>query len=103
MSAPSDPPETGAARRVELIYFEGCPNLAAARANLRTALEAHGTEAEVREWKQGDPEAPDYVEGYASPTVLVDGRDVAGGTTAAGRSCRAEGAPSVEAIRRALA
>lgn len=92
----------GAPGRVELIYFEGCPHVAEARANLKAALESQGAQVAVREWSQDDTAAPAYVRSHASPTVLVDGRDVAGETTGAGRSCRASGAPSVDAIRRAL-
>lgn len=102
MNATRTDPGSTARRRVELIYFAGCPNVAAARTNLRAALEAQGTPCDVREWTQGDPAAPDYVRDRASPTVLVDGQDVSGEASGRGASCRAAGAPTVEEIRRAL-
>jgi hypothetical protein len=89
--------------KIELIYFDGCPNADRARANVRRALDIAGVRAESIEWEQGNPAAPPYVRDYGSPTVLVNGRDVTGaGGRVAGSSCRAEGAPSVESIRAAL-
>lgn len=88
---------------VELVYLEGCPNVAAARENLGRALGAVGLPAVWREWERNDPAAPSHVRGYPSPTVLVNGRDVTGeapGPTAP--ACRAGGAPTVDRIRRAL-
>lgn len=86
--------------KIELIYFDGCPHIDRARANVRQALDTSGVRAEVIEWEQGNPAAPTYVRDYGSPTVLVDGRDVAGvGSRVAAASCRVDGAPSVEAIR----
>lgn len=86
-------------RRIELVYFDGCPNADRARENLRTALEGEPW----TEWNVSSDETPDYFRRYASPTVLVDGRDVtgeAGQSTA--MACRADGAPSPELIRQAL-
>ncbi|HKI96119.1 MAG TPA: hypothetical protein VJ992_12605 [Gemmatimonadales bacterium] len=90
--------------KVELIYFQGCPHVAEARANLAVALERAQLKAPVREWDRDDPAAPPYTRQYPSPTVLVNGRDVSGGAAGAGgASCRAAGAPSVERIHEALA
>lgn len=89
--------------KIELIYFNGCPNAARARENVRTALTTSGIIADVKEWEQSDPAAPPYVIEYGSPTVLVDGRDVTGVRAGAfAKSCRVDGAPAVEAIRDAL-
>ncbi|MBI1215482.1 MAG: hypothetical protein GC185_06665 [Alphaproteobacteria bacterium] len=91
--------------KTELIYFEGCPNAAFARENLRKALDA-GDGAEWTEWEQSDENAPDYVRQYGSPTILVDGKDIAGGPSdcCAAHSCRLYegGVPSVDMIRKAL-
>ncbi len=90
--------------KIELIYFRGCPHTEQARANIRQALESIGVDSAVEEWDRDDPDAPAYVRGYSSPTILVDGRDVTGeGTLAGGASCRAGGAPSVDQIRAAIA
>lgn len=87
-------------RTVDLIYFDGCPNAEAARTNLRALM----LEEPWREWNLSSPETPERFRCFGSPTVLVDGRDVtgqAGGTAA--MACRADGAPSLDNIRKALA
>ncbi|HEX5438032.1 MAG TPA: hypothetical protein VFW98_12780 [Gemmatimonadaceae bacterium] len=90
--------------KLELIYFRDCPHAAEARSNLRAALAATGKRVLVDEWDRDDAASPAYVRGYASPTVLVNGRDVSGDAPAAdAASCRAAGAPSTETILRALA
>ena len=79
--------------RIELIYFEGCPNTDPARANLRQAVSELGRIADWQEWEQSDPQVPDYVRQYGSPTVLVDGRDVTGVEPGVcGATCKAGGA-----------
>ncbi len=86
-------------RRVELIYFEGCPNVSLARDNLRTALVAAGREWTWTKWDLLADSTPEHLRRYGSPTVLVDGRDVTGGDAGgAARPCRVDGAPSVTAI-----
>ena len=88
---------------VELIYFAGCPFVDAARAALRTAISATGLPLAWQEWDQTAPTAPAHVQGFASPTVLVDGRDVTGvGASSAGPCC-AGGAPGSELILAAIA
>lgn len=85
---------------VQLLYFDGCPNVEAARRNLKAAM----ARASVKDtWTDVDLQsrsAPPDLKGFPSPTVLIDGVDV---TTAARNAegngaCRAGGAPSVEAI-----
>jgi hypothetical protein len=96
---------------VELVYDSDCPNLANARAQLLRAFVRVGLEARWTEWQTDEPEAPPHVRGYGSPTVVVNGRDVAGATPVAGmRGCRVyanvegepRGAPPVEVIVAAL-
>jgi hypothetical protein len=88
---------------IELIYFEGCPNVERARTNIGEALVALDLTAEWQEWEQGDPGVPEYVKQHGSPTVLVNGRDVTGVETGVGgAACRADGAPSADVIRAAL-
>lgn len=96
---------------VELVYDADCPNVGAARAELLRAFGRAGLAPRWQEWRAGDPAAPPHVRGYGSPTVLVDGRDVAGEAPGAGgRSCRLyaggdgapRGAPPLAAIVAAL-
>src|SRR6266581_4564315 len=93
--------------RVELIYDADCPNVGETRANLLQALAAVRLEAKWTEWERSSPASPVYAAGFGSPTLLVDGRDVAGEDPAAHISCcrlyaaaegRFAGAPSVELI-----
>lgn len=90
-------------RWIELVYFSGCPHVDLARANVEAALSRLGRSRLWAEWDLGDPGTPTRVRGHASPTVLVGGRDVAGDAPASDAlSCRAQGAPSVEQIARAI-
>jgi mercuric ion transport protein len=84
---------------IELLYFDGCPNAESARENLASVL---GSGSWV-EWNLAGEDTPEYFRRFGSPTVLVDGRDVTGevGGSAA-MACRADGAPSVDMIRRAV-
>lgn len=92
--------------KVELIYFEGCPNAEPARQNLKKAFDAAGIKAEWTEWEQGAANTPEYARQYGSPTILIDGKDIAGGPgeCCAPASCRIYegGVPSVDLIRSKL-
>jgi multidrug transporter EmrE-like cation transporter len=77
------------ANRVELIYDADCPNVAAARSLLIKAFARTGVSARWREWERSAPDRPDYASRYGSPTLLVDGKDVAGAAPVAGAgACR---------------
>jgi hypothetical protein len=90
-------------QKIELIYFDGCPNAQPARDNLRRALEEAALPPTWHEWEQGDAGAPEHVKQYGSPTVLVNDRDVTGvGAGVAASACRADGACSTETILAAL-
>ena len=98
-------------KQVELIYDLDCPNKEQARTNLQRAFSEAGIPAEWTEWDRGDLSSPSHVQLYGSPTILVDGEDVAGEKPSEEvSSCRLYvdsngeygGAPSVEAILKAL-
>lgn len=75
--------------RIELIYDPDCPNIEAARTVLRAACRQAGTDAVWQEWSRADPSSPDYVAKFGSPTILVDGKDVAGADSGGdAKSCR---------------
>lgn len=94
--------------KIELIYFEGCPNVDAARNNLRKACTELGLKADWQEWNQNDEAVPDHVKVFGSPSILVDDKDIAGGPgdCCAPKSCRlydgGQNAPAVETIKAAL-
>ncbi|HTV54984.1 MAG TPA: hypothetical protein VMI06_08700 [Terriglobia bacterium] len=96
---------------VELVYDRNCPNADRARANLLQALAAAAQGVSWIEWERDAPGSPARVKGYGSPTVLVDGKDVAGSEDGeGGPRCRLyrnatnnfDGSPSVEKIAAAL-
>ena len=96
---------------VELIYDDDCPNVPAARSQLIKAFARTGVSARWLEWERSSSDTPDYARAYGSPTILVDGKDIAGVLPSAGtRACRvysdARGSlsrtPSVESIAAAL-
>ncbi len=63
---------------VELIYNTSCPNVATTRERLQRAFARVGLPPQWKEWDQEDPKSPHYVHHYGSPTILVDGQDIAG-------------------------
>ncbi|RUL87941.1 hypothetical protein [Tautonia sociabilis] len=92
---------------VALILDPACPNVPQARSNLRSAFEAIGRTPRWRELDRNAPGTPPEWARFGSPTILVDGRDVAGTEpTEAGNSCRLyrsgdgrlAGVPSVELL-----
>jgi hypothetical protein len=91
-------------RVIDLVYFEGCPNAAIARENLKAAVEAVGTDQRWSEWDLMSESTPEHFRQHGSPTVLIDGRDVTGdGPEAVAMACRADGAPSIQVIANGLA
>lgn len=88
---------------IELVYFEGCPHAQTAREVLETALATAGSGQNWTEWDLAEPGVPERVKRFGSPTVLVDGADVTGeGPGVSAMACRADGAPEVTAVIRAL-
>ena len=95
--------------RVDLVYDIECPNVSAARDNLRGAFARSGLRPVWQEHRIGDPETPGEVQGFGSPSILVDGRDVAQVEPSSDLCCRiytehgtTAGAPSIETITTAL-
>jgi mercuric ion transport protein len=72
---------------VELIYDNDCPNVGATRSLLIKAFTETGVSARWKEWERSAPDGPAYVQGFGSPTILVDGHDIGG--VAAGSAVRA--------------
>ncbi len=95
--------------KVQLLSFAGCPNAAAAREALRRNLLVTGLPPRFEEVDVTALETPKRFRAWGSPTILVDGRDVAGADPM-GPSCRlydggtdsVRGVPSDELIRAAL-
>ena len=73
--------------KVQLLTFPGCPNADAARNTLRAVLAWMGIVLLIEEVNLDSPETPEHLRGWGSPTVLIDGVDVAGGEPS-GLGCR---------------
>ncbi|HEX9744253.1 MAG TPA: hypothetical protein VGB30_02395 [bacterium] len=72
---------------IELIYDNICPNVEAAREVLSNALEQSGLPGKWDELNKDDGECPKHAKYYGSPTILVNGKDVAGLEPDSGMDC----------------
>lgn len=77
--------------KVELLHVPGCPHVASARRLVHECLAELELAAQIEEHEGA----------YPSPTILVDGRDVMGGSMVVGAACRLD-RPTREAILAAL-
>lgn len=78
--------------KIQLLVFDGCPLANAARNSLRAALESLGLQR-FEEIDILDPSAPGDLAGWGSPTILVDGHDVAGNEKRQAVGCRVYDGP----------
>ena len=99
--------------KIELLYFEGCPNHVPTMEMLRETLASLGRDDKIHEVKvhtQAEAEAIKFV---GSPSIRVNGFDIEAWARSArdfGLSCRTyfdgsrhAGVPSRELLRRAIA
>ncbi len=99
--------------RVEILYFDGCPNLEPTRALVERLARELGVEPQVDLVQVPDAEAASRLRFLGSPTVRVNGRDVESGAAARADfvfSCRiysgehgVSGQPDPRSLREALA
>jgi hypothetical protein len=68
--------------RVEILYFDGCPNHEPARALVERVASELRLEPEIELVQVADPEAAVVLRFLGSPTVRVDGVDVEPGAEA---------------------
>jgi mercuric ion transport protein len=98
--------------RVEVLYFEGCPNHAPTVERLRAELMSHGVTEEIEEVEIHNQSQAEALGFLGSPSVRINGLDIEGEARdlkSFGMSCRTylegavrSGLPSNELIRRAL-
>ena len=96
--------------KIELIYASDCPNVNATRNLLRQALEEEHLLPGWGEWDRAAKDARSYARKYGSPTILIDGRDVAGMEDSAGANCcrvysdegGLRGVPSIKMLRASI-
>ncbi len=95
---------------IEFIYDRDCPNVEGARIALRDALLSLNRTPMWQEWDRADPDSPVHVRAWGSPTILVDGKDIAGMPPGDASACRiyrneqgnARGIPDTQLILAAL-
>jgi hypothetical protein len=77
-------------RRIELLFWEGCPSYPEALELLRTVIADRGLEAQVALREVHTHEEAEELGFPGSPTIRVDGRDVdpAGAKAPAMLACR---------------
>lgn len=73
--------------RVQFLAFDGCPLAEAAREALDEAIAESGV-AGYEEIDILDPDTPEDLRGWGSPTILVNGADVTGNAKGEGAGCR---------------
>ena len=98
--------------RVEILYFQGCPNYEPAVKRVRAVLDDEGVTTEILAIEVCGRRAADALRFPGSPSVRVNGIDVEGPLAAGGAvglSCRTymngalrEGIPPAEVIRDAI-
>jgi mercuric ion transport protein len=97
--------------KVELVYTKDCPNIEAARKALLKAFTKAKLTPHWHEWDTNNPDAPDHVHGYGSPTIFINEADITDSEpSGTGNSCRIypdseherQRAPSVQQIFTAL-
>lgn len=98
--------------KIEVFYFDGCPNHRPAVERVKEILKEEGVAAEVLEIEVPDPATAQAVGFLGSPTIKIDGLDVepsARSSRKYGMMCRTywdgdkrEGVPPGELIRAAV-
>jgi hypothetical protein len=78
--------------KIQLLIFQGCPLASAARKSLQKALALAGLR-DFEEIDILDAATPDDLKGWGSPTILVDGNDVAGSGKGEAIGCRVYDGP----------
>ena len=100
--------------KVEVLYFEGCPNHLPTLERIKEVLQEEGCDAEIREILVPDVETAHRVRFLGSPTIRINGSDIepaAQERSNFGLMCRrygligrrnSDGIPSHELIRDAI-
>jgi hypothetical protein len=93
--------------KIEVLYFDGCPNYLPATERVRAVVRQEGVSAEVSEIEVKDLSQAKALAFPGSPTIRINGLDIdpaLGGSVDAGFACRRYpgGLPSEEMIRAAL-
>lgn len=72
----ADDPRRWERRRVELLYFDGCPTYVEAEQNLRKVLAEEGVKADISLVAVDTGEQAQRLRFPGSPTIRIDGEDL---------------------------
>jgi hypothetical protein len=72
-------PQLALRLQIELVYDPGCPNVGMARDVLASACRETDIPAVWTEWNSEDEACPPHARNLGSPSILVNGEDVAPG------------------------
>lgn len=96
--------------KIEVLYVSDCPHYPAAMAELKSVLAVEGVAAPISEVLVANPRMAEALKFRGSPTIRINGRDIAGESEAQhfAVSCRLypgeklPGVPPTEMIHRAV-
>ncbi len=74
--------------KIQFLSFPGCPNADEVKSSLDEALQQCSLPSDYEEINTMDDATPAELRGWGSPTILVDGADIAGGVASGDTSCR---------------
>lgn len=96
-------------RKVEIVVDSKCPNQKQVEERVKEAFALINRKPKYSVWVSDEEASPDYAKQFGSPTVLVNGKDVAGELPGNKDCCRIydnggkiDGAPSAEIIATAI-
>ena len=62
--------------RIDILFFEGCPNRVPALRQVEDVVRALGVDAEIREVEVKEADDTTRLHFFGSPTIQVDGKDI---------------------------
>ena len=74
--------------KIQLITFSGCPHASAASTTLEGVLASLGIRERVEAVDTLSPATSETLRHWGSPTILLDGEDIAGASFPTGPGCR---------------
>ncbi len=74
--------------KIQLLYFDGCPNVEAAAAALQRCMDSEGLTESIERVDVNASDTPRSLRTWGSPTILINGADVGGDSSSDASCCR---------------
>ncbi len=74
--------------KIQLLYFDGCPNVEAAAVALKRCMDSAGLTEPVERVDVNASDTPASLQTWGSPTILINGVDVGGDSSSDASCCR---------------